>query len=83
MVKSLSATQEPDTVALSMLAARKTLALVAAVMHIPAVHATLLEQNGILRPPSTPNIVMVICPQLPFNLHISDSAALHTSEQDL
>lgn len=45
--------------ALSILAARKTLALVAATMHVPAVHATLLEQQGLLQPPTTPALIMV------------------------
>ncbi len=59
MTKSLGANPEPDTVALSILAARKALALVAAVMHVPAVHATLLEQQGLLQPPTTPALIMV------------------------
>ena len=45
--------------ALSTLAARRALALVAAVMHVPAVHATLLEQQGLLQPPTTPSVIMV------------------------
>ncbi|CAL8468510.1 g8050 [Coccomyxa elongata] len=58
VTKSLGANPEPDTVALSILAARKALALVAAVMHVPAVHATLLEQQGLLQPPTTPALIM-------------------------
>lgn len=44
---------EPDGGALAMLAARRALVLIAAIMHVPAVHATLLEQQGLLQPPST------------------------------
>ncbi len=70
MVKSLGATPEPDIVALSTLAARRALALVAAVMHVPAVHATLLEQQGLLQPPTTPAVIMVEYPNL-YNLLVA------------
>ena len=66
MVRSLGANPEPDTVALSTLAARRALALVAAVMHVPAVHATLLEQQGLLQPPTTPSVIMVTAHIRPF-----------------
>lgn len=52
--------------ALSTLAARRALALVAAVMHVPAVHATLLEQQGLLQPPTTPSVIMVTAHIRPF-----------------
>lgn len=59
VAKSLGAQVEPDSCALAALAARRALHLVAACMHVPAVHASMLEQNGLLQPPSTAQVVMV------------------------
>ena len=50
---------EPDACALAALAARRALHLVAACMHVPAVHAHMLEQSGLLQPPNTAQLVMV------------------------
>ena len=50
---------EPDSCALAALAARRALHLVAACLHVPAVHAHMLEEASLLQPPSTPQIVMV------------------------
>ncbi len=59
VAKSLGAPVEPDSCALAALAARRALHLVAACMHVPAVHASMLEQSGLLQPPSTAQAVMV------------------------
>ena len=60
VAKSLGAPVEPDCCALAALAARRALHLVAACMHVPAVHASMLEQSGLLQPPSTAQAVMVL-----------------------
>ena len=59
VAKSFGAPVEPDSCALATLAARRALHLVAACMHVPAVHASMLEQSGLLQPPSTAQVVMV------------------------
>ena len=56
---SLGAPVEPDLCALAALAARRALHLVAACLHVPAVHAHMLEQSSQLQPPSTAQVVMV------------------------
>ena len=55
---------EPDSCALAALAARRALHLVAACMHVPAVHASMLERSGLLQPPNTAQVVMVQHPAL-------------------
>ena len=59
VAKSLGAPVEPDSCALAALAARRALHLVAACLHVPAVHAHMLEETGLLQPPTTSQIVMV------------------------
>ena len=50
---------EPDSCALAALAARRALHLVAACLHVPAVHAHMLEGTGLLQPPTTAQVIMV------------------------
>ena len=50
---------EPDSCALAALAARRALHLVAACLHVPAVHAHMLEESGLLQPPTTSQMMMV------------------------
>ena len=71
VAKSLGAPVEPDSCALAALAVRRALHLVAACMHVPAVHASMLEQSGLLQPPNTAQVVMV---------HTQPSCSLHRAE---
>lgn len=61
VAKSLGGPVEPDSCALAALGARRALHLVAACMHVPALHAHMLEESGLLQPPSSPQMIAVRC----------------------
>ena len=54
---ALGGAADPDACSVAALASRRVLPLLAAALHVPAVHGALLEQAGLLQPPATPAVI--------------------------